>query len=377
MTVIGSTRLPIADTGRAWDGDAATRRMLEVGVDAAQRGHLFRDPDADPATAAAYKLPFADVIDNTLTIVPRGVSASAGGRGVNRADIPEDQRARIRSRICTIYGRIQNQNEEWPDCPFERDESESNTTASTGQPVSAAAFDDPHLTGPTPVRFGDDGSIIGHIGLHGTCHVGYSSECVTIPVSPTGNMWFHRQVVETDQGPIWTGRITAGGHHAGLTANAEETFRHYDGLVQVAAVRAGSDDHGIWIKGMVADALDPSMDQILRRGVFSGDWRERESGLELVEVLALAPGVNPALSEPGFPVAMHASAGRVTAMTAAVGPGSPGAEHLDVARIVNETLTAKADWDRRQILKSELAGAASASEAVERSYRRGRIERGL
>lgn len=377
MTVIGSTRLPIADTSRSWDGDAATRRMLEAGVETAGRGHFFRDPDAEPDTQAAYKLPFADVIDGTLTIVPRGVAAAAGGRGVNRADIPEDQRARIRSRICTIYGRIQDRFEDWPDCPFERDEGESNTTASAGQPVSAAMFADPNLSGPTPVQFGDDGSIVGHIGLHGTCHVGFPSECVTIPTSPTGNMWFHRQVVETDQGPIWAGRITAGGHHAGLTASAEETIRHYDGLVQVATVRAGSDDHGIWIRGMVASSLDPSMDQILRRGVFSGDWRERESGLELVEVLALAPGPNPSLSEPGFPVAMHASAGRVTAMTAAVGPGSPGADHLDVRRIVEQTLEAKQIWDRRQAVRSELSGIVTASEAAERSYRRDRIQRSV
>lgn len=371
MTVIGSTRLPIASTDRDWDGDAATRRMLEAGVETAGRGHFFRDPDADPETQAAYKLPYADVIDGTLTIVPRGVSAAAGGRGVNRADIPEDQRSRIRSRICTIYGRIQDRFEDWPDCPFERDDGES-MTASQGPPVSAAMFANPTLTGPTPVQFGDDGSIVGHIGLHGTCHVGFPSECVTIPDSPTGNMWFHRQVVETDQGPIWAGRITAGGHHAGLTASAEETIRYYDNLVQVATVRAGSDDHGIWIRGMVASSLDPSMDQILRRGVFSGDWRERESGLELVEVLALAPSANPALAEPGFPVAMHASAGRVTAMTAAVGPGSP----VDVRRIVNETLEAKQVWDRRQSLRSDLNFTATSSEAVERDYRRGRIQRG-
>lgn len=123
--VTGSTTLPVADRAREWDGAAAMRRVFDWAAGDTSRisgAFLWRDPDADPATQAAWKLGFADVIDGTLTMVPRGVAATAGGRGVDSADIPATDKARIRSRICTLYGKIRNQFEDWPPCPFGGDE---------------------------------------------------------------------------------------------------------------------------------------------------------------------------------------------------------------------------------------------------------------
>lgn len=124
--VSGDVRLPVADRDREWDGAAATRRVFEwADGDPARisRAFLFRDNDADPTTQAAYKLGFADVIDGRLTMIPRGVAATAGGRGVDAADIPEPEKDRIRGRICRLYSRLQDAFEDWPDCPFASEES--------------------------------------------------------------------------------------------------------------------------------------------------------------------------------------------------------------------------------------------------------------
>jgi hypothetical protein len=119
--VTGRVDLPVADRARDWDGAAATRRVFDWAdgdPERIGRAFLYRDPDADPATQAAYKLGFADVIDGTLTIIPRGVAATAGGRGVDAAGIPAAEKGRVRARICSLYTRIQQDIEDWPECPF-------------------------------------------------------------------------------------------------------------------------------------------------------------------------------------------------------------------------------------------------------------------
>lgn len=120
--VTGRVDLPVADRTREWDGAAATRRVFDWAdgdVDRIGRAFLYRDPDADPTTQAAWKLGFADVIDGTLTIIPRGVAATAGGRGVDAADIPAGEKPRVMARICSLYAQIRDTIEDWPPCPFD------------------------------------------------------------------------------------------------------------------------------------------------------------------------------------------------------------------------------------------------------------------
>jgi hypothetical protein len=124
--VIGSTDLPIAARDLEWDGAGARRRVFElytdeggnVDTEAVSRAFLYRDADADPSTMGAYSLGFADVIDGELRIVPRGVAATAGGRGVGAADIPADEVPGIEARICSLYGQIRDEDDTWPPCPF-------------------------------------------------------------------------------------------------------------------------------------------------------------------------------------------------------------------------------------------------------------------
>lgn len=126
--VVGNTDLPVAARDMEWDGAGAARRVFDfytdddgnVDVDGVERAFLYRDPDADPTTQAAYKLGFADVVDGELRIVPRGVAATAGGRGVSAADVPADEVGGIEGRICALYSQIRDEDETWPECPFDR-----------------------------------------------------------------------------------------------------------------------------------------------------------------------------------------------------------------------------------------------------------------
>lgn len=97
----GKTGLPLSDRDAAWDAAAA-----EASLDEGQYpdAHFWRDPDGDPATLAAYKLPFARS-GPPLTAVWRGVTASAGALMGARGGvkIPQDDVAAVRTRIGGYY----------------------------------------------------------------------------------------------------------------------------------------------------------------------------------------------------------------------------------------------------------------------------------
>lgn len=113
-TAVGDTDLPIADRDREWDGQKARTRVLDWATDddgnvdakRLSQAFLYRDPERDPETLAAYKLGFADVINGRLRIVPKGVFAAAGR--INQVDVPEDDRKRMRSRLNTLYERLRS-----------------------------------------------------------------------------------------------------------------------------------------------------------------------------------------------------------------------------------------------------------------------------
>ena len=136
-TVVGETDLPIADRDRDWDGDKARTRVLDWAtnnagdVDAAKlsQAFLYRDPDKDPETLAAYKMGFADVINGRLRIVPKGVFAAAGR--INQVDVPEDDRERMRSRLNTLYERLRNKfRDDDLIPPWERDNDDDDSRKS-------------------------------------------------------------------------------------------------------------------------------------------------------------------------------------------------------------------------------------------------------
>lgn len=85
---VGAARnLPIADTGRAWDGPEAQQRIFDLPEAQWKRAHLIYDADA-PELRGSYKLPFADVLNGELTVIPAGLRAAASR--LPQTDAPQD-----------------------------------------------------------------------------------------------------------------------------------------------------------------------------------------------------------------------------------------------------------------------------------------------
>lgn len=188
-----------------------------------------------------------------------------------------------------------------------------------GHRASLAAFSR-QLDGPTPITYDfETGRVYGHVATWRTCHVGYSDVCVTAPRSSDEYASFNRYPVETADGVVWAGRLTAGGRHAALSATASGAIAEHDSKTVVAHVRAYEDEFGIAVAGVIEPDLSEGDRAILSRRKVSGDWRETSAGLSLVEVLALSPGPRQH-SEPGFPIETFSRSGRQVALVASLSP---------------------------------------------------------
>ena len=122
MAVTSYQDLPLANTDREWDGDAAeerVRRWAKVGDEPNEKyrdAHVWYDADKKE-NFTAYKLLIADVIDGKLCAVPRGVMAAGavmqGSRG--GVDLPDKDRDRVKSHLAKYY-------EKWgAEAPWDRD----------------------------------------------------------------------------------------------------------------------------------------------------------------------------------------------------------------------------------------------------------------
>jgi hypothetical protein len=237
---------------------------------------------------------------------------------------------------------------------------------------AVTAFDGGSLTGPTPITYDfETGRVFGHIATWQTCHAGYTDVCVTAPRAQDGYAAFNRFPVETEDGIVWAGRITAGGRHAGLSLAADATMREYDSKSVVAYVRAYEDEFGIAVAGMLAPDLSEGDRAVLSRRKVSGDWRETSAGLSLLEVLALSPGPR-AHSEPGFPVETFSRSGRQVALVASLGPEPGGYLEVREAASVDVAALAAAIVDEQQRRSAREAAALSLAEQVKMDASRAR-----
>jgi hypothetical protein len=223
-----------------------------------------------------------------------------------------------------------------------------------GAPVAppAAWFEDPKLTGPTPLTVTDDGRVYGHLALWDTCHTGYSGQCVAPPSSPSNYAYFRvGEVVTADGTSVATGRITLDTVHADKTLTARSAEQHYDHTGRAAVdVAAGEDSHGIWIAGAVRPGVTPEQMRTLRASPLSGDWRRIGGSLELIAALAV--------NLPGFPVprpqGMVASGGAQISLVASgmvppsrvIAPGQPGALSEDDLRYLKRLVQRERDEAR-------------------------------
>ena len=108
--------LPLADRDREWDGDAAEKRVRRWAGAEDEPNEKYRDAhvwyDADSKdNFTAYKLLIADVIDDKLKVVPRGVMAAGGimegARG--GVDLPESDIDRVKSHLAKYYRKMDDE----------------------------------------------------------------------------------------------------------------------------------------------------------------------------------------------------------------------------------------------------------------------------
>lgn len=206
-------------------------------------------------------------------------------------------------------------------------------TAALRPELEASWFDDPQLEAATPLTVTEEGRIYGHLATWGTCHIGFNGVCVTPPESSADYGFFHTGAVMD----VPVGHITLGTGHAGLKDSAELAAAHYDNTGScVADIRAGEDEHGIWVAG--AARPDADLDA-LRAASLSGDWRRINGQLELVAALAV--------NVPGFPIprtqASIAAAGQLALVASGlVLPHAPKTDLQLVAEAI-EALGVKLD----------------------------------
>lgn len=182
----------------------------------------------------------------------------------------------------------------------------------------AAWFENPKLTGETPLTVDQDGRVFGHIATWNTCHIGTADTCITAPTSPSNYAYFHTgEVVCAGGERIPVGTLTLGTGHAHIRDSAKAAMGHYDNTGTGAVdMRCGDDDYGIWCAGAVRPHLSERDIRTLMAAAPSGDWRRINGYLELVAVLAV--------NVPGFPVPRtqaRVASGAEQALVAAPGPG--------------------------------------------------------
>ena len=114
MAVSSFQDLPLADRDRRWDGDAAEKRVRKfTGAEDAPNAkyrsvHLWYDADHKD-NFTAHRLLIADVVNDRLVAVPRGVMAAAGimqgGRG-GIDGVSAREATRIKNHLAKYYKKM-------------------------------------------------------------------------------------------------------------------------------------------------------------------------------------------------------------------------------------------------------------------------------
>lgn len=321
---------PMAGIDRVWDSGAA-RQRLESWADGDmakfRKGFLWYD-SANADKLGAYKFPIADIINGTLTIIPRAVN-NADAR-LSGANIPSADKGRIQGILNRIEARFRK----------------NMTAAMAPTKPPADWFKDPMLTGPTRLRVTDEGRVYGHVAAWNSCHRGYE-QCITPPRDSSGYKEFLTGTVLTADGSlVKAGHLTYGGGHAPLHLNASAAKAYYDEAgTSVAQVAAGMDTYGIWVAGAMEAGTGEVEAQQLRSHPLSGDWRMKDGHMEMIAALAV--------NTPGFPIdePQHSltASGETSAIMAAGILHEDGCGCVDVAGLEAKAATMRdADLRRRQ-----------------------------
>jgi hypothetical protein len=171
--------------------------------------------------------------------------------------------------------------------------------SASGIPITPpkAWFQDPKLPRKTKLTVTPEGRVYGHLAAWNECHRDVAMrECVLAPKSMLDYAPFHLGSTLTAEGElIDTGKIVMDTRHANINLGYAATAIHYDNTGdEIASIRCGEDEFGIWFAGSVVPEATPSKIAKLRRSPLSGDWRRERGSLELTAALAV--------NAPAFPV---------------------------------------------------------------------------
>lgn len=141
-----------------------------------------------------------------------------------------------------------------------------------------AMFDRPDLGGePVPIHLTADGRVQGYLATWESKHRGvgvkpYRTAC--------GYHEFHQSHVLLESGErLRVGRLTVGGGHARAGSGMRAARQHYEDIGTCwAFVRAGEDEIGIWVAGVLNPAADEAMVKQALGTPHSGHWEPDVTG---------------------------------------------------------------------------------------------------
>lgn len=342
-------RFPIADRDQSFNADHAIKRIAQAAagsVETFNMAFLWRDDNGPPNNKNSYRLPIADIINGRYTLIPHAVFTAAailqGAHGRLEGVVGDKERGQLQDVVGQIYAKLRHTfGDERIVAPWERNDVPpedrpnrqiSSTTAAVMTPpvpvdnpeleceeeaMTAPVrppthwFQDPQLSGPTPLTVTADGQVYGHMALWNVCHFGIMDTCRMAPRSATDYRFFaNGHVLTADGSQVRVGRITLGTGHANIRLGYIPAADHYDNTgTAVAVVAPGEDPHGIYLAGAAVPGAAEEKVAELRRSPISGDWRVTPHGLELVAALAV--------NNPGFPIMGFTAAGEVQTLVAA------------------------------------------------------------
>jgi hypothetical protein len=312
--------LPLAPREATFDNDDAVKRIAAwagvnsqgADVEKMRRAFMYYDPKRPPTDPTSYRLPVGDIINGRLTLIYHAIYAAAallsGAHGGLPGIPPEDQND-LRNVISEIYPVMATEfNDSSVRAPWDRSAEpgvQMSTTSmkdeysSSGFPVypPKAWFEDPQLSRKTRLTVTEEGHVFGHLAAWGECHRDVTMrECVLAPRSQQEYAPFHLGTVLTAEGDtVNVGKIVMDTRHANINLGYTAAALHYDNTGdEVAVIRCGEDEYGIWFSGAVVPEATASKVAKLRRSPLSGDWRREKGSLELTAALAV--------NAPAFPV---------------------------------------------------------------------------
>lgn len=261
-SVTGAVDLPVADRDAAWDGDAAKDRVFAwADGDTAKvsKAFAYRDDNADPATEAAWKLGYADVLDGVLTIIPKGVSAALGAMNGARGgvDIPDSERAAVLHHLESVRSHVV---EETGGEDLAAMAASAWAAMKDLPPMPAAWFAEPTAEELPPGGPGvnySNGRIFGWVAQADEPHAGFAKKITINSLGRIDTTHFLRQRFTLDDGStVKAGSFTMNAGHHRDGAECETSACQFDDTRTVAGiVTVGMNSGGMWFSGAAAPWL--------------------------------------------------------------------------------------------------------------------------